>query len=369
MQQDKKRSSPFAAIEAIGKSLVRLSATSRHRKAFVVGSLGLTLLIVPHAASVWMRLPETLVALFSEVGIACLIAAIAEFILLENAVAAIREAIQDETDLAKNCSKHQLIDVISPRTQEDSPALKLIERAINEAEGDVYILGLSLKDFLPDRYAPRGGLSALLNSKTKITVKMLLIDPICDALNVLAYAEQGESLVDHNELYTRVCNSAFRIRSLKTTDKDLPIEARFHNTLPSYFMVSTSGTLFVEPYHFGSIPGQEHRGYGTAPILQFSPHSAMYELARTHFSHIWNSQKSTINGANRGRGNVQPLQVRNLEQVLNDINRRSNRERRASRGRKSFAGTDKRVTAGRRADDQKTSYEPELLLGQRASTG
>lgn len=358
MYRTNNRNRPFAVINRIGAGIVRIGTESRHQKAFVIGLIGLGLIVAHHVPRIWTHLPEAWPSISLEIGIAFVIAAIAEFILLEHAVAAIREEIQREKQLVSHCSRHHLVDVIAPRTQKDSSALNEIERALRGAQGDVCILGLSLQDFLTHHHMSNSGLLPLLNemiATNKVRVRMLLVDPNSSAVDALGYAARGPSSSDQTELRWRVCNSIHQIDRMKTTGKGKQIEARFHNTLPGFYMISTANALFMEPYHFGAKPNSLPYSYGSAPILRFGPQSAMYQLALSHFSYIWNSEETTSDGSGRERCDGRFIRVRTLEQVLPEAERRRDVTDRRSHPNKVHQGPERRSYKDRRFRKRSTA--------------
>src|SRR3954471_3093526 len=55
-----------------------------------------------------------------ECGIAFLIAAIAEFILLEHAIEIFRQEVRQDMRIVSHCLEHQLVDVMSPNQEQEN---------------------------------------------------------------------------------------------------------------------------------------------------------------------------------------------------------------------------------------------------------
>lgn len=78
-----------------------------------------------------------------ECGIACLIAAIAEFILLEHAVEIFRQEVRQDMRIVSHCLEHQLVDVMPSANQEQE-----INSVIKKASGKILISVFTLRDIL-----------------------------------------------------------------------------------------------------------------------------------------------------------------------------------------------------------------------------
>jgi hypothetical protein len=271
-----------------------------------------------------------------ECGIACLIAAIADFILLEHAIKIFREEVRQDMRIVSHCLEHQLVDVMSSHNQEQEDlTIQEINLAIENARGDICISVFTLRDILNYRTSLESPLRHLLNSDKDVKVKLLLIDPTSVAAQIRVMAEEGEeTLFEKSNLHAALRSNFYAIRELINIAKNknrFKIEALFYDILPNFFMVSTPSEVFIEPYHLGYKTGGGSTIGGLVPLLRFGSKSPMYEFAKSHFSYIWKNYENgypTDNGARHNKGYIR---VKTMDEVSREIDKRLGRSERRSK--------------------------------------
>ena len=227
----------------------------------------------------------------AELGITCIIAAVAEFILLEHVKEIFLEEVRQDNDIVRHCLEHQLIDVMPPSREELNLSLQDINSTVRGPRSEVRIIAFTLQDVLPNEFLLHRVLKRQLDNDERVTLKLLLVDPASPAAKIRVMAEEGPQItLNRSQLSSRLRLSIDAIQELKERARDLQefkIEAGFCNVLPNFYMISTPNDLFIEPYHLG----YKSRGHSGAarrsPLLRFSSKSDLYQSANLHFEYLW----------------------------------------------------------------------------------
>lgn len=306
--------------------LRKIGTQRRHKVAFGVFLGGLTMIIGSHLLEERHIGSHMIWVVLLEVGIAFIIASIAEFVLLEHVSQIFRQEIREDIKILSHCWEHQLIDILPPCTDEPNLAVKEINSAVEDSRGEICILAGTLLDIRHSHALLRGPLQKLLNHNEAVGVRMLLIDPRGSGVHVRVSAEEGSDIrFNESQLYHELCTSINFIRKMVKKSEGnnrFKIEARFYNTLPNFYMISTKRDIFIELSHLGHNIAGGPPINGDAPLFRFSSDSTMYKLANSHFSYVWNLPDSC---ATNGNGDIR---VRNMDEVCRDFDRRVKRERR-----------------------------------------
>jgi hypothetical protein len=324
--------------------LRKIGTQQRHKVAFGVFFGGLTLIISAHLLEEYKIGSHLIWVILLEVGIAFIIASIAEFILLEHVSQIFRQEIREENRILSHCMEHQLIDILPPCTDEQNLAVREINSAVEKSRGEICLLACTLKDIRHSDTLLRGPLQKLLNNNEEVEVKLLLIDPTGDGAMIRVKAEEGsDKTVTESQLFNDLCSSINFIQRMMKHAKDknsrFRIEARFCNTLPNFYMISTRNDIFIELTHLGHNLDGRPPIDGDSPLFRFSSKSAMHELANSHFSYIWNLPGSYAQHSNGD------IRVRHMDDVCPQFERRGKRDRRI----KTLAvESDKRLPLDRR---------------------
>jgi len=299
-----------------------------------------------------------------EVGIACIIAAIAEFILLkhasdifqhtvqqdlkileqasdtfkqevredmkklERANETFRQEVRQDMKILSHCEEHQLVDIMPPRNEEQEHlAVREINSAIQNATGEIRIIVFTLRDILNSRTSLDGPLTHLLRGDKAVDVKLLLIDPTSNAAHIRVMAEEGpQTRFEDSKLHFALRTTFYAIQELienARNKKRFKIDALFYDILPNFYMVSTPTEVFIEPYHLGGAEIAEDSTIGgIVPLFRFSRNSPMYESARLHFSYIWGTPKNGNGDGNGGQHQSGYIRVKTMDEVSREIDRR-----------------------------------------------
>jgi hypothetical protein len=308
--------------------LRKLGTQRRHQVAFGVFFGGLTMIISSHLLEEYKIGSHLVQVLLLEVGIAFIIASIAEFILLEHVSQIFRQEVRDENKILSHCMEHQLIDILPPCTDEQNLAVREINSVVEKSSGEICLLACTLKDIRHSDTLLRGPLQKLLNNDVEVGVKLLLIDPKGNGAQIRVTAEEGSTIeVPDSQLFDDLCSSIRFIHKMMERAKDknsrFKIEARFYNTLPNFYMISTPTDIFIELTHLGHNVAGAPPIDGESPLFRFSSKSTMYELAQSHFSYIWNLPDSCTHHNNGD------IRIRKMDDVCREFERRGpKRERR-----------------------------------------
>jgi hypothetical protein len=344
--------------------LNKIGTQRRYQVAFGLCLGGALMMFGSHLFEQYKIGPHPVWTVLLEVGIACIIAAIAEFILLkhaseifqqvvmqdikilqqasdtfkeevkedmknlERANDTFRQEVRQNMKILSHCLEHQLVDIMPPRNEEQERlAVQEINSAIETARGEIRIIVFTLRDILNARTSLDGPLTHLLRRDTDVKVKLLLVDPTSNAAHIRVMAEEGpETRFEDSKLHRALRTTFYAIQELIENAKKknrFRIEALFYDMLPNFYMVSTPNEVFIEPYHLGGREtGEDPTIGGIVPLFRFSSKSPMYESAQLHFSYIWGTPKNGNPGSNGDPHPAGYIRVKTMDEVSREIERR-----------------------------------------------
>jgi hypothetical protein len=321
-------------------AVLKRPAVGRWLWAIGIGLVGIGLITAGFLNETAAR-PKLRSIILIEMGIAALIAAIAEFALLEDAsqqmgreVNGLLQKVRQDYDVVTHALENGLVDVLPPRRVKQVAAWRDITSAIQQARGDVWICGICLKEFLDGQNPINRILRELLINDEKINFKLLLLDPFTQAARMRSTAEQGADVVyEEGQLFTDIVGSMASIRALyREADrkKQFKIEARFCNVMPPAYVIGSPDSLFLEVYHFGRGATDGPCIGGFVPLLRFNNSCDMYRRVAEHFKYMWNSVK-VANDAQPVRCDGEILRVRTLDELEQELRRQRGQLEVASR--------------------------------------
>jgi hypothetical protein len=266
-----------------------------------------------------------------EIGVAFVIAGIAEFILLEHASADMNrqttrmlDDLRNDFNIITRALGSGLTDLMGPRRVEDSTRDLLCD-VLRRTRGEVRIMGVSLGDFLDGGQPLNRVLQMLMNNDEGVKIRMLLMDPFHSNAKLRSRAEQGPSTTFENSyLYANMKTSIASLRdftSRKKHTKNFDIDARFFNIHPPYYMMSTPDVLFFEPYHLGRVGNDGPCIGGFVPTFRFSQCSTMYFRSQRHFDYVWHSTADQAKKMNEEGDwyDGEYLCVRSLDEIVKQL--------------------------------------------------
>jgi hypothetical protein len=388
--------------------LKNIGTQRRYQVSFGLWFLGLVMIIGANILEEQVIGSNLVRTLLLEIGIACIIAAIAEFVLLkhaselflrevqkdikileeagevfqqevrrdmqmlEQANEQFRQGVRRDMKILSHCLEHELEDIMPPRNEEqEGLAVKEINQAIEKARVEIRIIVFTLRDILSSRTSLDAPLRSLLDRDENVTVKLLLIDPTSEAARIRVMAEEGAGTEFMNsKLHLALLSNFYEIKGIMKSAEsknNFKIEALFYSILPSFYMVSTQNEVFFEPYHLGHKNNGDSTIGGIVPLFRFSAKSPMYAFANSHFSYIWGGNLNPSNGGTLSRngnpfaggarsengnpsGRTQAdngfIRVKSMKDVELEIDRRLDRsERRSNTAR---VNAERRLAADRR---------------------
>lgn len=311
--------------------LAELVGQTRFRVAVLLGTMGIGALLVSYYFETDVGRLRISSFVISSLGAALLVTAVAEFILLEHTSRAMREQtektlnqLRDDFSIVTHSIENGLEDILPPRRSGNpSRFMEAVSTALTSPSGEVRIIGFSLREFLDGGQALYMKINDLLNNDHKVNVRMLLLDPTSEAAHLRTVVEQGPVFqLFRSAVYRDTSASIYALEDLIHRSQDntrFKISARFSNFHPTFYMVATSESLFLEPYHLGRLATDPPCIGGFVPILRFNSSSNIFERACAHFDYIWNSIEES---ANRSIQNAQDawvdgryLRTRTLEEI------------------------------------------------------
>lgn len=349
--------------------LRKIGTHRRYQVAFGLSFGGLIMITASHVLEGNEIGSHLIWTILLEVGIACIIAAIAEFILLKHMGEIFKQEVEDmktllaqvsetfrqevrhDMKILSHCLEHELVDVMPPRNREqENLAFQEIKSAIENARGEVCIIVFTLRDILNSLTSLEDPLRNLLERNRHVAVKLLLIDPTSDAAHIRVMVEEGsQTQFEKSNLHSALRANFYAVQDMITIaeSKDkFKIEALFYNILPNFYMVSTPNEVFIEPYHLGHKTGADSTIGGIVPLLRFSSKSPMYESAQSHFSYIWKSFENGKAPLRPGQPENGYIRVKTMDEVNKEIERRLGGSER--RGKASEVNTERRSASDRR---------------------
>ena len=185
--------------------------------------------------------------------------------------------------------------ILGPRATDRETSLT-IASALANADGEVLLQGIGLREFFGDR-GHTGILKEMATEDKPVQIRAILVNPVSEFARARAVAEDGAQFVDEDRfkagpLYNDSWRSLNVIAAMKKDSASralFGIDVRFVDHWPSIYLVMTGESTFVETYQFGK-PNAAVDGSsidGLVPMLQFRSNSSYASILRQHFDYIW----------------------------------------------------------------------------------
>ena len=185
--------------------------------------------------------------------------------------------------------------ILGPRAT-DRETSSTIASALANADGEVLLQGIGLREFFGDR-GHTGILKQMATEDRAVQIRAILVNPVSEFARARAVAEDGAQFVDEDRfkagpLYNDSWRSLNVIAAMKKDSASrvhFGIDVRFVDHWPSVYLVMTGESTFVETYQFGK-PNAAVDGSsidGLVPMLQFQSNSSYASILRQHFDYIW----------------------------------------------------------------------------------
>jgi hypothetical protein len=194
-----------------------------------------------------------------------------------------------------------VVDILG--TTEDVAA-KISAILATPAAGDVRLLGISLSALFgggsqlggqdwPDQQLERVllGEDPFPARGDGIHVRVLLANPACLSLRLLAHGAPGESEEALERLRNEITAAA---RHLNRLSKEVThrrngnsLEVRFYREVPPFFLFTTREGALTRSYYHGLAPAPG--AAASAPVWHFSAESVAYQATCRHFDAIWDT--------------------------------------------------------------------------------
>ena len=209
------------------------------------------------------------------------------------------DAIKRIAAVATGAARNGITAVLEPR-HIGAETGEAIDAALNEAEGEVWILGIGLPGFFGDEGRHAFTIQRMQRENRRVHIRALLVHPLSNFAKARTILETGG-----NELSTTALKAspiyASSMRSLRIIssmrerllggEDDFSLEVAFTDYWPSVHMTATETLCFVEPYHFGLLQELANgRAEGAAPVFVASSSSSLYKLMIAHAKYAWSGQ-------------------------------------------------------------------------------
>lgn len=163
---------------------------------------------------------------------------------------------------------------------------------INEAKGQVRIIGISLADVC----GYYGGVSPLheamerrmASSDKYDTLQILFADPRGEGLKTRAKYEHPGIEYEETRAYKQtVAKIKETLEIAKVAIASDKVEVNLYTDTPMCFLVLTEERLFVEQYHFAGRGGQNY-------MIAIKGKTPLFRLYETHFEALWRQSTPAI---------------------------------------------------------------------------
>ena len=206
------------------------------------------------------------------------------------------------TGILSGAVNHGVQGILGPRGT-DPVTVETIAAALDDAQGEVLLQGIGLREFFGDR-AHTMILRQMAAENRAVQVRAILVNPVSEFARARAIAEDGAQFQDEGRfrggpLYNdswRSLNVIAAMRKEAESRSKFGIDVRFVDHWPSVYLVMTTESTFVETYHFGR-PGSAIDGSsidGLVPMLQLAGNSSYARILRAHFNYIWSGTNPHI---------------------------------------------------------------------------
>jgi hypothetical protein len=169
-----------------------------------------------------------------------------------------------------------------------------IER-IRDLKGEVCLLAVAATSYLPERDDTSPLSEAFINKllSHEVSLRLVLLNPYSQAGKFRYAREQGIDVdtIGEREEKIELLNDILRTMNKvkKLRKKGAFIECRLTNFEPTISTMYTDSFVYVDILSLGRI--EEANKYTkqrvTFPILEFSPDSQYYQVAKSHFDYHW----------------------------------------------------------------------------------
>mgnify|MGYP003988226205 FL=1 len=199
------------------------------------------------------------------------------------------------TNILSGAVGQGMTGILGPRAA-DTETSSTIASALANAEGEILLQGIGLREFFGDRgHTPI--LKQMAAEDRAVQIRAILVNPVSEFARARAVAEDGAQFVDEDRykagpLYNDSWRSLNVIAAMKkdaASRSHFGIDVRFVDHWPSVYLVMTGESTFVETYQFGK-PNAAVDGSsidGLVPMLQFQSNSSYASILRQHFDYIW----------------------------------------------------------------------------------
>jgi len=185
--------------------------------------------------------------------------------------------------------------ILGPRAT-DPETSSTIALALANADGEVLLQGIGLREFFGDR-GHTAILKQMATEDRAVQIRAILVNPISEFARARAVAEDGAQFIDEDRfkagpLYNDSWRSLNVIAAMKKdaiSRAHFGIDVRFVDHWPSIYLVMTGESTFVETYQFGKLHAAVDGSSidGLVPMLQFQSNSSYSSILRQHFDYIW----------------------------------------------------------------------------------
>ena len=198
--------------------------------------------------------------------------------------------------------EHGIDGILSPRRMDPSTP-RAIGTALEEADGEVLLQGIGLREFFGDSDYTMT-LRQMAAEDRAVRVRALMVNPVGQFARARSVVQHGDQFADDSLFRAgplfgdswRSLNVIASLRAASEKARRFSLDVRFIDHWPSVYLVMTRAAAFVETYHFGkqdpNIDGSTIEGL--VPMLQLSPESSYYALLRNHFDYLWSGKNQFV---------------------------------------------------------------------------
>ena len=199
------------------------------------------------------------------------------------------------TNILSGAVGQGVMGILGPRAT-DHETSSTIASALANADGEVLLQGIGLREFFGDR-GHTAIIKQMATEDRAIQIRAILVNPISEFARARAVAEDGAQFIDEDRfkagpLYNDSWRSLNVIAAMKkdaASRSHFGIDVRFVDHWPSIYLVMTGEYTFVETYQFGKLNAAVDGSSidGLVPMLQFQSNSSYSSILRQHFDYIW----------------------------------------------------------------------------------
>lgn len=176
---------------------------------------------------------------------------------------------------------------------------ELTSERVNKMEGQVCLLGIAATSYLPKR-DDTSGFSNLFIKKLlsrKIQLRLVLLNPYSKAakfryareenIDVDSLSANEKDQYERSALHNDVVNTLDKVKELK--NRGALIDCRVTNFEPTISLMLNDDFVYIDILSLGRYEESTKvtKQRSTLPILEFSPRSPYYKVAKSHFEYHW----------------------------------------------------------------------------------